>query len=247
MFSIIVASKRSFGYFKRAIESAIAQTYKDIEILVTDDASGVGEAKATFLSSQNIKFHIEINATSVGPTAARNQAIAKATKDWIAILDDDDEWHPEYLKVAAETLKGSRAWSFCLPSTEKLLQWYAIDREVPQFIHRLLYSGVGPGSGLIFSRKAIEGVGLFDPTFKVVSDRDLMLRLLLADYAPVQILGDFIIPGDGGITHDRKLWLEEAIALLEKFFTLPGSELYQAEKERAIEVWRRKLSPLSPS
>lgn len=243
MISILVVSKRNFRYFKKAIESAIAQTYKDIEFLVVDDASGEGEAKSAFLSKHNIRFNIEINATSIGPTAARNQIFPKANGDWIAILDDDDLWHPQYLEVAVEILRGSRAWSFCLPFPQRLPKWYSVDREIPQVVHRLLYKGLGVGSGLIFSSNAIESIGLFDPAFRIVSDRDAMLRLLLAGYAPVEIVGDFITPGNGGVTHDRDLWQEEAIALLEKFFTLPGSELYRAEKERAIEVWRQKLTP----
>lgn len=176
MFSAVIASKRSFGHFKKAIESVQLQTYKNTEILVTDDASGEGEAKAEFLASQDIIFNIQINATSVGFAAARNQAIAKAKGEWIAILDDDDEWSPQYLADAVDALAEPWSWSYCLPTADKILGGYVLERDIPQIIHRLLYSGIGPGSGLIFSRKAIEAVGFFDPAFKVVADRDLMQR-----------------------------------------------------------------------
>ena len=82
---------------KRALESVLNQTYKNIEIIVVDDASTDDTAQMMryYTNLQNIKF-IQL-PVSKGACVARNKAIYIASGEYITGLDDDDEFAPEHI------------------------------------------------------------------------------------------------------------------------------------------------------
>lgn len=91
----------------RAVESALEQTFRDLEVIVVID----GEDQATFASLSAIKddrLQIVALSSSVGGAEARNRGVRSAKGKWIAFLDDDDEWLPEKLeRQLEEALKSS--------------------------------------------------------------------------------------------------------------------------------------------
>jgi glycosyltransferase involved in cell wall biosynthesis len=81
-----------------AVESVIAQTETDWELVIVDDGSsdGSAEAAARYASDARIKIHRQPNG---GVSAARNAGVAMSSGEWICFLDADDEWLPEHLSV----------------------------------------------------------------------------------------------------------------------------------------------------
>ncbi len=78
------------------LESVLAQTYQDIEIIVIDDGStdNSREAIAPFLSDSRVQYHY---ITNRGQAAAKNAAVARASGDIVAFIDADDTWLPTKL------------------------------------------------------------------------------------------------------------------------------------------------------
>lgn len=101
-FSIIIPCYKQAEYLPEAIESALGQTYKDIEIIVVND----GSPDATREVAERYPVKI-INQTNKGLSSARNTAIMNATGDYILPLDADDILLPNCVErmaqVAAET------------------------------------------------------------------------------------------------------------------------------------------------
>lgn len=84
---------------ERAIESALAQTYRDFEIIVSDDSGRMGPVAASFRDGR-VRYHR--NPEPAGPAANLRRAISLARGRLLAILNDDDSWEPSFLaKVVA--------------------------------------------------------------------------------------------------------------------------------------------------
>ena len=75
----------------RAIESALGQTYRDLEVVVVDDGSSDGTRAVVESYGPRVRYLYQKNA---GVTAARNLAISKARGEFLAFLDSDDLWKP---------------------------------------------------------------------------------------------------------------------------------------------------------
>ncbi|WP_083861983.1 glycosyltransferase family 2 protein [Halogeometricum pallidum] len=93
-----------------AVKSVKAQTYADIEHIVVDDCSE--ESVADVLARSEVATDdiiIRRHAENQGTMAARNTGIGAASGEYIAFLDDDDEWHPEKIKRQVERARESGA------------------------------------------------------------------------------------------------------------------------------------------
>ena len=100
--AIITTHKREPEIVERALKSILAQTYKNIEIIVVDDSPESFESRkavkdsVTRYTNQNVKYvqHDECK----GACAARNTGLYMAKGEYVAFLDDDDEWLPEKIE-----------------------------------------------------------------------------------------------------------------------------------------------------
>ncbi len=94
--SVIIPTVRRPVLVRRAIDSVRRQTHASLEIIVIID----GPDEATRLALGAIdepRMRVLLNAVAEGPGPARNRAAAQARGDWVAFLDDDDEWLPDKL------------------------------------------------------------------------------------------------------------------------------------------------------
>lgn len=100
----------------RAVRSALAQTYANLEVVVVVD--GPDPATVQALEALNeTRLRIVALKQNVGGSEARNIGAREARGEWIALLDDDDEWLPEktgrQLKLAAGRLSRGHVIAFC--------------------------------------------------------------------------------------------------------------------------------------
>jgi glycosyltransferase involved in cell wall biosynthesis len=104
--SVVVATRARPQYLQEAIESVIAQTFRDFEIVVVVDGPD-DETEGTLRAIEDERLRIVVLPTSAGSGGARNAGIAAATGEWIALLDDDDLWLPRKLERQLETIAAS--------------------------------------------------------------------------------------------------------------------------------------------
>jgi len=94
--SVIIPTYNRQDTLKRAIETCISQTYKDIEIIIVDDTK---KSQQDLIDSYHDDRIVYVhNANPQGSPIARNIGIERATGEYIAFLDDDDEWLPEKIE-----------------------------------------------------------------------------------------------------------------------------------------------------
>ena len=97
--SVIMPAYNAERYIKESIESVLAQTYSDWELIIVDDSSqDRTQDIATQFSSKNERIHVLRNETNQGVAKSRNRGVAEATGEWIAFLDSDDIWDTQKLE-----------------------------------------------------------------------------------------------------------------------------------------------------
>jgi succinoglycan biosynthesis protein ExoO len=95
--SVIIPAYNTSAYISRAIESALTQTLKNIEIIIVDDAS-TDNTLAIAKSFTDPRLQVFTNSQNLGASTSRNVAINQASGRWIAVLDSDDWYAPERLE-----------------------------------------------------------------------------------------------------------------------------------------------------
>lgn len=92
--SAILPVRDRAAWIARAVESVLAQTHPDVELLVVDDGSV--DATPAILDRFGSRV-VRLRATGSGPFAARNLGLVHARGELIAFIDSDDAWRPEHL------------------------------------------------------------------------------------------------------------------------------------------------------
>jgi glycosyltransferase involved in cell wall biosynthesis len=100
MFSVIIPVYNKVDCIGTTLNSVLSQTYTNFEIICVDDGSK--DDSAAVIQQFNDSRVRLIQQTNAGVSAARNTGIAAAKGKWIAFLDADDWWHPNYLATLAE-------------------------------------------------------------------------------------------------------------------------------------------------
>jgi glycosyltransferase involved in cell wall biosynthesis len=181
-FVSVVIPTYNYGHFVvEAVESVLAQTYRDLEIIVVDDGSTDDTRKRLEPFMDRIRY---IHQQNQGLSTARNAGIHAAKGEWIAFLDSDDLWHPRKLEVQMPYL--AEHPDVALLATDSVTDlsggWpeIAVDFDPPAERIRLedivICSQFGVCS-VVVRRECFEKSGLFDTELRSAEDRDMWIRI----------------------------------------------------------------------
>ncbi len=95
MISVIIPLYNKADTIARALNSVLSQTYKDYEIILVDDGSK--DNGASIVEKMSVPGLRIIRQENAGVAAARNRGIKEAKGEFVAFLDADDEWKPDFL------------------------------------------------------------------------------------------------------------------------------------------------------
>ena len=111
LISIIIPCYNNGHFLQDAINSALAQTYRNLEIIVIDDGS-TDETKSVAEKFKNVGYYYQENR---GLPAARNLGIKKMSGDFFVSLDADDTLHPQYTERLLRAFNGDAnvAFTWC--------------------------------------------------------------------------------------------------------------------------------------
>ncbi len=115
--SVIIPTYNRASYICDAIDSVLAQTYTDFEIIVVDDGSTDNTKSVLEKYSERVKYFYQMNK---GVSAARNKGIREASGEFIAFLDSDDAWLSFKLAEQVEILDNNPDVSLVFSDAELL-------------------------------------------------------------------------------------------------------------------------------
>jgi glycosyltransferase involved in cell wall biosynthesis len=101
--SVVIPLYNKGRYIKRALDSVFAQTFQDFDVFVIDDGS-TDDGPEIVRRYPDFRLRI-IHQENAGPGAARNRGIRESHASYVAFLDADDEWLPEFLENRLEKMK----------------------------------------------------------------------------------------------------------------------------------------------
>jgi glycosyltransferase involved in cell wall biosynthesis len=230
----------------RAIESVLAQTYSDFELIVVDDAS-TDNTEATVRAYDDDRMTYLAHQTNRHVSAARNTGIAHASGEYIAFLDDDDEWRPTKLKKQIDCLRTAGeevAMAYCwmeYRDGETTVRRYRPQLRGDIFERAVGGQPIGGCSTLLVSAEAVDHVGGFDESLPRGNDGDFIRRVARfyeVEYVPEVLVHHYVNHEYGRITEETTENIENAIrankAKLEKF----SAELAEQPKLKA-EIYAR--------
>jgi GT2 family glycosyltransferase len=108
--SVIIPVFNRDGLIATCVQSVQAQTLTGFEIIVVDDASTDRTSQVVEgLAAQDPRVRLLRCKRNIGPGLARNRGIASSKGAWVALLDSDDEYHPDRLRCLLEIAETTRA------------------------------------------------------------------------------------------------------------------------------------------
>jgi glycosyltransferase involved in cell wall biosynthesis len=182
--SIVIPTHNRPELLKRALDSVYAQTYTDFEVIVVDDgdAPRAHDVLSGYRSRPNFVY-LETEKDT-GGSATRNVGIGHARGEYVAFLDDDDEWLPKKLETQIPLLKEASAkvgFVFCAVHNIHLdgrVETTPVNPDTRDYstIALIRFNGFMT-SGLIVRKTVFDDVGMFDESLPSHQEADLILRI----------------------------------------------------------------------
>lgn len=264
--SVVIPCYNGMPYLPEALNSALAQTMRPLEIIVVDDGSKDDSAACVRdyqrqHPDRGIKLRQQANA---GEPAARNTGISAAWGEWIAMLDTDDWWEPRKLELQLEA--ACKGGADCVLVHAGVIHHFPDGRAEPKDLAgparrtgRCTAALLEPTSighpSIMVRRDALNKIGGYDPSFKQACDIDLYFRLSAVGsfaFVPQHLLHYRI--------HAKQMSASQVVqigyhhrAVRQFFASHPeiekqiGAERIQAALAKHVEVkleslyWRRRL------
>jgi glycosyltransferase involved in cell wall biosynthesis len=185
--SIIIPTFRRANYLERAIRSALSQTYRNIEVIVVNDNNLETEdfnyVQTITESLCDTRVKVISNDGNRGGGFARNNGFKNSNGDFIAFLDDDDQYYPRKIEAQVNYLKSYSEYHACYTGNEykystgtrKYIKPIEGDITIPLVE---LKTRTAAGSSLMATRLSFEVTGGFNIELKRYQDWDFMLRFL---------------------------------------------------------------------
>lgn len=186
--SVILPTFNRLAYLREAIDSVLAQTYTDWELIIADDGSA--DETRTFLRSiRDDRVKILWLPHCGNPAAVRNRALAEARGIYLAFLDSDDLWAPRKLEIQLDLMKSreDRRWSYTKdrpidacgnPLPEAAIQpWRPYEGSIVEPL--LSIDAIISTPTVVAERSLVNEAGGFDEGQYFGEDYDLWLRLAM--------------------------------------------------------------------
>lgn len=186
--SVVIPCYNGMPYLAKALETAVYQTHRAIEIIVVDDGS---TDRSDLCVQEYARAHPDagiklVQQENQGEPAARNAGIAVSTGHWVASLDTDDWWEPK--KLEKQLAVADRSGASCVLIHTGIIRHFSdgryevadssgSSRRVGWCTEALLEPAHISHPSIMVRRDILDQIKGYDETFKQACDIDLYFRL----------------------------------------------------------------------
>lgn len=180
MFSVIIPLYNKEQSIVKTIQSVLAQTFQEFEIVVVNDGS-------TDNSIERVKEFDDprirvINKPNGGVSSARNRGIKEASFDWIALLDGDDLWESEHLstlKKMIELYPNDKVFTTSFKRSNQIVQTSLIENieVIEDYFDKVIIEPITCSISICVNSDVFNRVGLFDINLNRGEDLDVWARI----------------------------------------------------------------------
>lgn len=220
--SVVVSCYNYGSFLAGAVESALNQTYRDLEVVIVDDGStdDTPDVAARLVARDSrVSYHRQPNQ---GQAAAKNVGIQKSSGPFVAFLDADDWWHSDKIEKQLVLFENPRVgvvysrMRAVAPDGTPLGRKDEATARIPRrgrVSDALFIDNFIPFSSTVVRRAVFEKVGLMDASLAMGIDWDLWLRASVDfefDFVDEELL-DYRVGHAGQMSHrqeERHGWAE---------------------------------------
>jgi glycosyltransferase involved in cell wall biosynthesis len=244
--SIIIPAYCAEVYIKDAVESVLAQTFRDYEIIIINDGSpDTAQLERVLRPYQDSVVYLK--QENRGPGAARNTGLLAARGEFVAFLDADDYWQPRFLEeqlefirrnpgcdliysdalIVGDTALAGRTFMQMNPSRGRVTFDSLLDERCTIVL-----------SAVVARRQSIMMAGMFDERFRLSEDYDLWLRMAKAGVRMAYQKKVLVCHRDNpqGVSADPTRLFQSGLQVLDRV----EREVRLTDKQRAALVRRRR-------
>ncbi|MET1033121.1 MAG: glycosyltransferase family 2 protein [Candidatus Saccharimonadales bacterium] len=191
--AVITRTKDRALLLERAIKSVHKQTMRDfIHVIINDagDDKVVDDLVERYKDLISGRVKVIHNTQSHGMEAASNKAIKSVNSVYVAIHDDDDTWHPDFLEKTVAHMEATQSKGVIV--TADKINEEVVDDEIRQLsvsrwlpgvrvvnLYKQCLDNYATPITFIYSREVYDNIGYYDETLPVAGDWDFALRFLM--------------------------------------------------------------------
>lgn len=241
LISVVIPTHNRADLLPRAVESAMKQTYKNIEInVVSDGSEDTTDDVMKGLCEKDSRIHFFSYHPGKGGNYARNFGIKKSNGVYVAFLDDDDEWYEEKLAKQLELFNADKQIGIvctAMNSVHPKENYYVPFVPQPEYDSShliLLKNCIGSTTTVMVKKELFDVVGMFDENLGALQDYDMWVRL-----CQVAKVGVVQVPCVDYNNYDNSNQIskytdkyEKAVAYLDEKYQKEISELSEADQRK---------------
>lgn len=239
MVSVIIPNYNRSELVCKAVQSIIAQTYKDIEIIVVDDGS-TDDSVEKIKSIKDNRLHVIRLEKNGGACTARNEGIIRAKGDYISFLDSDDQWIPVKLEKQIAFMESHDAsacfssyWFIGQDGKKEVRPQKKVDAK--DIYSRLLIRNLVT-TGTLLARKSVFEDCKFDTRLSRYQDWDMALQIASKykfEYIAIPLLTMY----DQKISITNSTSVEKKLASLKYLYLKYQNDIEKSSKAKSQFLW----------
>jgi glycosyltransferase involved in cell wall biosynthesis len=237
--SVVIATYNMSQYLTKAIDSVLAQTWTNLELIVVDDGStdGTPGKMESFEDDPRVRY---LPTENQGQPRAKNRGVRETKGDFIAFCDADDLWSPNKLAIQMPFFKDLKVGVVYSDVSYIDQNGAPLEKEIPYERHsgdvtqNLVVKNFVPFGTAVVRRACVERNGVFDVNLPMGIDWDLWLRYSIDwhfRYAPDVTYIYRIWPGQ--MSKNYRGRYDNAFRILNKFIEAHPDAIPEKLKARA--------------